>query len=208
MLSEKKAKQTDLIVKLVIFSVSRDSLQIFYPAEKLPTGKVWERENLDNIAKRVFKQKLNVPLASCYFEQLYTYSVLQNQALTVSIVYYVLLPFYLIPAKSRENLINVEKVEKKAKDKQAIQYAVQRLRWKVEYTNVVYSLLPREFTFSQLQTVYEAVLGRSLDKRNFRKKILSLNILIPTGEKIQKGRARPAQLYSFSERELKYVEIL
>ncbi len=81
-----------------------------------------------------------------------------------------------------------------------IDYALQRLQAKLEYSNVAYSLLPPEFTLSQLQLVYEAILARPLDKRNFRKRMLSMGIVEPTGRTATEGRHRPAQLYAFHER--------
>ena len=81
-----------------------------------------------------------------------------------------------------------------------IDYALRRLQAKLEYSNVAYSLLPAEFTLSQLQRVYEAILARPLDKRNFRKRILSLGIIEATGRLAAEGRHRPAQLYAFRER--------
>ena len=76
--------------------------------------------------------------------------------------------------------------------------AVQRLRAKLSYSNVAYGLLPDTFTLSELQAVYEAVLDRHLDKRNFRKKLLSLNVLSET-EGQRRGPHRPAQLYRFRD---------
>ena len=76
--------------------------------------------------------------------------------------------------------------------------AVQRLRAKLSYSNVAYGLLPDTFTLSELQAVYEAVLDRQLDKRNFRKKLLSLNVLSET-EGQRRGPHRPAQLYRFRD---------
>jgi 8-oxo-dGTP diphosphatase len=81
-----------------------------------------------------------------------------------------------------------------------VAYAQQRLRNKLAYSNVAYSLLPAEFSLSQLQQTYEAILGRDLDKRNFRKRIESLGILEDTGRKASVGRHRPAKLYRFRER--------
>jgi 8-oxo-dGTP diphosphatase len=81
-----------------------------------------------------------------------------------------------------------------------IDYALRRLRAKLEYSNVAYSLLPAEFTLSQLQRVYEAILGRPLDKRNFRKRMLSLGLVEATGHTATEGRHRPAQMYRFRER--------
>jgi len=78
-----------------------------------------------------------------------------------------------------------------------ITYGLQRLQSKLEYTNVVYSLLPQYFTFNQLQKTYEIILNKKLDKRNFRKKFMLLGLIKPT-KKILKGeRQRPAQLYKF-----------
>jgi ADP-ribose pyrophosphatase YjhB (NUDIX family) len=86
-------------------------------------------------------------------------------------------------------------------------YALGRLQAKLEYTNIVYSLLPRAFTLSQLQAIYEIILGRRLDRRNFRKKILALGLLRSLHRQ-QRGRHRPAQLYAFMRREPMMIEML
>jgi 8-oxo-dGTP diphosphatase len=77
-----------------------------------------------------------------------------------------------------------------------LEYAVERLRNKLEYTTVGFQLLPQKFTLSELQEVYEAILGRKLDKRNFRRKLALLKILKPTAEYRRSGR-KPARLYRF-----------
>jgi 8-oxo-dGTP diphosphatase len=79
-------------------------------------------------------------------------------------------------------------------------YTMQRLRGKLEYTTIGYQLLPQEFTLSELQEVYEAIMNRQLDKRNFRKKVLSTGILEVTANTRNVGRHRPAALYRFSPR--------
>jgi 8-oxo-dGTP diphosphatase len=79
--------------------------------------------------------------------------------------------------------------------------AVGRLRAKLSYSNVAYGLLPDTFTLTELQAVYEAVLDRVLDKRNFRKKVLALN-LVTESEGQRRGPHRPAQLYRFTETDL------
>ena len=76
--------------------------------------------------------------------------------------------------------------------------AVERLRGKLSYSNVAYGLLPNTFTLSELQGVYESVLDTTLDKRNFRKKVLSLDMLTETDEQ-RRGPHRPAQLYRFRD---------
>lgn len=90
--------------------------------------------------------------------------------------------------------------------KQIIDYAHDRLRSKLTYTNAIFALLPPLFTLSQLQTAYEAVLGRELDKRNFRKKFLSLELIQATDEMFQEGAHRPARLYQFKHRSLQALE--
>ncbi|HUH08797.1 MAG TPA: NUDIX domain-containing protein [Egibacteraceae bacterium] len=79
--------------------------------------------------------------------------------------------------------------------------AVDRLRGKLSYSNVAYGLLEDTFTLSELQEVYETVLDRDLDKRNFRKKVLSLGMLVE-GPGQRRGPHRPAQLYSFARGDL------
>ena len=69
-----------------------------------------------------------------------------------------------------------------------------------------FQLLPRKFTLTQLQRVYEAILGRALDKRNFRRKMELLDILTPLAERAQDGASRPAQLYSFSARQFEKLK--
>lgn len=76
--------------------------------------------------------------------------------------------------------------------------AVARLRGKLAYSNVAYGLLPPAFTLTELQAVYELVLGRALDKRNFRKKVAALPLLVETEEQ-RRGSHRPAQLYRFTQ---------
>ncbi len=83
-----------------------------------------------------------------------------------------------------------------------VRYARSRLEAKISYTNAVFALLPKLFTLSQLQTAYEAILGRPLDKRNFRKKFLSLNLIAATTEYFRQGAHRPALLYRFNKQGL------
>jgi 8-oxo-dGTP diphosphatase len=87
------------------------------------------------------------------------------------------------------------------------QYALTRLQTKLEYTNIVYSLLPQEFTLGELQEIYEIILGRPLDRRNFRKKILTVGLLKAL-RRLRRGRHRPAQLYTFTRREPMNVHML
>ena len=86
-------------------------------------------------------------------------------------------------------------------NERVIAYAEERLRNKLEYTNVVYSLLPANFTMTEMQRVYEAILGERMDKRNFRRRVESLGIVRQTGKVSKVGAHRPAMLYEFTRRE-------
>ena len=91
--------------------------------------------------------------------------------------------------------------------KKILDYSLQRLRWKFEYTTVAFSLLPKEFTISQIQTIYETVFNKEFDKRNFAKKILSLNILNEEGIKKNVSH-RPPMLYSLKKNIGEIAEII
>nr|NIO07780.1 NUDIX hydrolase [Deltaproteobacteria bacterium] len=90
---------------------------------------------------------------------------------------------------------------------QVARLAMERLHAKLQYTNIVFSLLPPEFTLGELQEVYEIILRRPLDRRNFRKKILALGLLDPL-PKLRRGAHRPASLYAFKRNRPMVVEML
>jgi 8-oxo-dGTP diphosphatase len=85
-------------------------------------------------------------------------------------------------------------------NERVMDYAVERLRNKLQYTNVAYSLMAQSFPLSELQAVYESIFGRRFDKRNFRRRMLSQGILRPTGKTVARGAGRPAELYEFASR--------
>ena len=193
----KDMQQISVTVTLVIFRIDAGCLCAFLPGKQLPTETLSQTASLEEQVKEIFSKNLGFPLGKNYVEQLYTISKKKNE---ITIAYYVLL--------SKNNKLepgNWGKITGTI-DKQIISYAVQRLRWKLEYTNVVYSLLPKTFTLSELQKTYEIILGKKLDKRNFRKKILSLKFLKPTGEK-RVINARPAQMYTFTKRSPMLVKV-
>lgn len=140
-----------------------------------------------------------------YLEQLYTFGDpdpgTQNRVITI--VYYALIDVRRINmntiAHSRSiTSFPIAELPKMAFDHGAIlEYTLQRLRGKLEYTTIGFQLLPNEFTLSELQEVYEAILHKTLDKRNFRKKVLSTDILQDTPFTKMEGPHRPAKLYRF-----------
>ncbi len=88
-----------------------------------------------------------------------------------------------------------------------IREAYERLRSRLIYSNVAYALLAREFTLTELQNVYEKILGISIDKRNFRKKILNLKLVQPLGKKTAGKAHRPAELYEFKNRKYELIPV-
>lgn len=200
-------QRPDIVVKIAVFSVIGDNLKIFLEGNKLPFEIYNKKNALDKAASLVFKKKINISPSDIYFEQLYTISHKKEQIGEIDIIYYFLVPEHKIYS-NRKNWYELDGIKADKNDREVILYAIQRLRWKIEYTNVVYSLLPAEFAFSQLQSIYESILGRPLDKRNFRKKIISLNIIKPTGHIKKLGKARPAEMFAFREKKLNFVQIL
>jgi len=198
-------------VLVVIFTVSAGGLQVllirrsaepFKNAWSLPGGLLNPGESLQEAAVRKLDDETG--LTDVFLEQLYTFSDLDRRG-SVAVAYFALVDVSATHlARRREWLpawFRIADLPPLAFDNnEVIDYALQRLRAKLDYSNVAYSLLPAEFTLSQLQQTYEAILARRLDKRNFRKRIVSLDIIEPTGHVAGEGRHRPAQLYRFRER--------
>lgn len=180
----------------------------------IPGGLVGEKESLDAAADRVLSEKAGVK--GIYLEQLYTFGSVDRdcRGRSISTAYFSLVSSDRFSPKTTEyykdiRWVSVHHLPKMAFDhKEIVAYGVARLQNKIEYSNIAYGLLPKEFTLSELQTVYEIILGRELDKRNFRKKILALHLVRESGN-VRRGEAsRPARLYAFASRTPKMVEVL
>ena len=181
----------------------------------LPGGLVGNKERLDTAAKRILKEQTGV--TKVYLEQLYTFDSLKRDPAgrIVSVAYISLISAAGLKIKTSEKYADVRwwKVSEVPKQlaydhKEILRYAKQRLAWKVEYSNVAWSLLPEKFTLTELQQVYQAILGKKLDKRNFRKRVLQLGLISSTGQQAMRGAHRPALLYKFKDRQPKIVQIL
>jgi 8-oxo-dGTP diphosphatase len=177
----------------------------------VPGGLVNDEESLDDAAMRVLSEKTN--LRNVFLEQLYTFGdpKRDSRKRSVSVAYFALIPTpEKIEVAKKEYYKDikwypVDDLPDMAFDhKKIIEVAHERLKSKLSYTNIVYSLLPKEFTLTQLQRVYEIILGENLDKRNFRKKIESLGILKDLDKRQDEVSHRPAKLYSFRDRALKF----
>lgn len=191
-------------IQAVIFTVENDTLQVFLPAGRLPQSQLSHGHTLDEEAVALFESAASQTGRGVFYEQLYTFSSAHDTS--VRVAYYFLLPAHQLPQISNA-WVNAAKHINNREDSEVVSYAVQRLRWKLEYTNAVYSLLPGEFTLTELQHTYEAILGKELDKRNFRKKILSLHLLTEVSGKKRGSAARPAQLYAFITRHPMRVKV-
>jgi 8-oxo-dGTP diphosphatase len=169
----------------------------------LPGGFLHDKETTQTTAQRILKDKAGV--SNVFIEQLYTFDDLRRdpRGRIISVVYFALAPIQDIKIRQSPNIqtptfFSIKKLPSLAFDhKKIIQYAHKRLQSKLEYTNAVFSLLPRYFSFNQLQGTYEAILGRKLDKRNFRKKFEFLGLIKPTKKVLTGNRQRPARLYTF-----------
>ena len=203
-------------VVVVILSIVDDDLCVllikrgaepFRDYWALPGGLLADGESLDRAAARKLVDETGVQ--DVYLEQLYTFGELSrgdDDRRGIAVAYFALVQHPQVRLRDESEWHpawhSVYKLPALAFDNnRVVDYAVRRLRSKLDYTNVAYSLLPRQFTLSELQQVYEAILDRELDKRNFRRRMLSLDIIKPAGGTRKEGAHRPAQLYSFTRRE-------
>lgn len=199
-------------VDLVIFTLLDDELKVllirrahppFEGCWTLPGGFVRIDESLEAAARRVLHERGSAQ--DVYLEQLYTFGDPHRdpRARIITVTYFALVssdkvmeargvagprawhPAYEPPPLGFDHA-------------SIIAYAIQRLRYKLEYTAVAFQLLGDLFTMTELQNAYEHILREPLDKRNFRRKLLSTGLLDETGE-MRSGGHRPARLYRFSE---------
>lgn len=169
----------------------------------LPGYFVYPNEDLDTAAKRVLEELTG--LRNVYLEQVQTFGAANRHPFgrVITIAYFSLIKisdYNLQPAfiAQKAQWHSIAKVNDLAFDHiEILNACFQRLKWLVRTRPVGFELLPPQFTLTALQHLYEAILETDLDKRNFRKKILSMNLLIDL-EQTQEGVAhRPARLYQF-----------
>ena len=206
----------------VLFALSEGTLKallvkikkgVFAGRWAFPGGLVQLGETLDDAARRELYEKTGVQ--DLYLEQLYTFGDARRDptAHTVAVAYFALVPDPGQVLRRGEKYADigwfpVRALPPLAYDHNAIAaYALQRLQAKLSYTNIVYSLLPREFTLAEIQRIYEVILAQQLDRRNFRRKILALGLLKPL-PKTRRGAHRPATLYTFIRRSPMNIEVL
>lgn len=194
--------------ELFVLLIERNN-EPFKGAYALPGGYNAAGETTHDAMARVLGLKAGVEVEDLkLIEQLYTFDTVardpRGHAVSVT---YMGLGKDIVPEASKTTqspqFFPVTSLPKLAYDHaDIIKYAHERLQSKLSYTNAVYALLEPLFTLSQLQAAYEAILCRPLDKRNFRKKFLSLGLIRETNEFHQDGAHRPARLYRFNSQEL------
>ncbi len=178
---------------------------------------IYEDEALEDAARRIVKSLTG--LDNLIFEQFYTFSSLDrlnhpnDQAWlkqfselyghrVISTGYFSLLPTTNVPIIPTDRVVKwypVSEVTNLAYDhKEILDKALLRLRYKMQHEPVAFEMLPERFTLSQMQKLYESVMGETFDKRNFRKKVAQMSYVVALNERQRGVPHKPAQLYLFS----------
>ena len=211
-----------LALDIVLFTIYQGRLSVILTTRTeepmrgryvLPGGLVQRGYTLEENFDDILARRMNI--RGIYKEQLYTFGdpTRDRRGHVISVTYYA-----LVGGRAFLEQVDLRRVQIVPYDEchddvfafdhlAIIRYAHQRLRYKLEYTNMAQNILPDTFTLTQLQAVYEAILAETFDKRNFRKKILSLDIIEETGE-LDTSSNRPARLYRFKERDLRIVGVM
>ena len=198
-------------VDVVILTIQEHQLKVllvkrgippFEDQFALPGGFVHQEESLEAAAMRELQEETGT--ADVYLEQLYTFGDpgRDPRGRVVTVAYYALIrptesPLTAGTDAKEARWFAVAELPTLAFDHQVIvDIAVTRLRNKLEYTTIGFELLPPAFTLTELQTIYETILGKKLDKRNFRRRIENQGLLRQLKQWRSTGR-KPARLYSF-----------
>ena len=187
-------------LRIVLFTIAGGRLRVALDGAttpRLPRGAPLPHRSLDAEARRIVRETTG--LREQYLEQLYTLSVDEPSGWVVTVGY-----LGLIGSGSEASAVldgswhaADELPVLSRTDRMVVDYAVLRLRAKLGYTTIAFHLMPATFTLSELQGAYEAILGRRLDKRNFRRRVIAADMLASTAAKRRDGSHRPALLYRF-----------
>lgn len=208
-----KYDRPSVTVDLAIFTLLKGTLQVLLVKRRqppfagmwaLPGGFVRIDESLEDAARRELREESGVQ--DVYLEQLYTFGHPQRdpRMRVITVAYFALVRADKQRLRAATDAAEVGWFPAYAPPplafdhQQILDYAITRLRYKLEYTALAFELLPEEFTLTELQETYEHILNEKLDKRNFRRKVLQADILEETGRR-RVGEHRPARLYRFRE---------
>lgn len=204
-----------LTVDCVVFGLDQDNLLKIiliqrqlppFPGQwALPGGFVRVEESLEAAARRELREETGIE--NVFLEQLYTFGEVDRDPRdrVVTVAYYALVNLWEHRIEATTDARDaawfpVTKTPPLPFDHQRIlATALARLKSKVRYEPIGFELLPKKFTLSQLQKLYETILEQELDKRNFRKKILKMDLLLALDETQQEVAHRAARLYQFDE---------
>lgn len=183
----------------------------FQKSWALPGGLVKNEESLEEAVRRELQEEAGIDVN--YLEQLYTFGQQQRDPRNrvVSVAYYGLVrpkDFQISAQTDAEdvNWFSIHKLPRLAFDhKQILEAGIKRLRGKIAYEPVGFELLDKRFPFSDLENLYQSLLGHDIDRRNFKKKIMSYGFLEELNETVQRGAGRPARLFQFNRK--KYFEL-
>jgi 8-oxo-dGTP diphosphatase len=207
--------ETPLVtVDIVLFTVIDNLLKVLLiqrrqpPYEHMwaiPGGFIHMGETLEEAASRRLREETTVD--HIYLEQLGSFGNPSRdpRARVITVAYYALVSaekLHLTASANAQDVawFNVEELADLAFDHtEIVNKALTKLKDNLETSTVAFQLLPENFTLTELQRVYELILGKTLDKRNFRKKILASDVLRETHETKMDGYHRPAQLYAFTQ---------
>ena len=200
---------------IVIFTIRQDELKVllvkranmpFQGEWALPGGFVNLDESLEEGARRELAEETGV--SGVYLEQLYTFGTPDRdpRERVITVAYYALIPTDEVEIRAATDAEGVswygmEELPTLAFDHAEILYAAHaRLVAKLDYSTIAFQFMPQDFTLTELQNVYELILREPIDKRNFRKRVLSLKLIRETGKERKSGAHRPAKLYRVIDR--------
>lgn len=206
--------QSTFSVDCVIFGVDEGVLKILLIERNEPPFKGWkaiagnlvrDQEDIDDAAKRILYELTG--LKNIFLEQSYTFGRTNRhpQGRVITVAYYSLIQKTddIRPVTNFAKTAfwwPVHELPKLAFDhNEIVEKALSQLKHKINYQPIGFELLPKQFTLTQLQHVYEAILEIELDKRNFRKKIMSFGLLEACKEKQTGNSHRAANLYRFNK---------